>query len=454
MSKKLSKLFLLLFIFGTFINIYSVNVISSEIDSLKKTSKLFNQVAEKGIAAVVSISTEKFQGSHYNYYENMYNPNNSNKQGSLGSGVIINKEGYILTNTHVIENVDKIVVTLSDNREYEAKIIGLDKKTDIAVLKIEDKNIPFIKIGKSEKLKPGDWAIAVGNPFGLNGTVTVGVISALGRSETDISDYASLIQTDAAINPGNSGGALLNIDGELIGINTAIYTKSGGYMGIGFAIPIQLAKKVMDDLINKGHVVRGWLGVHIQPVTEQLKNQFNLKNKSGALISEILDESPAELSGLKRGDVIIKVNKEPITSVQDLRSKIASSISGDTLDISFIRNKNIETTQVLIVESPQDKTQLSKPTDLGLTLKNLTESLMNENKITEKEGILITQINTGSIAYKNGLNVGDIILEINQQPINDIQEFKEILKTSKSNEELLMVVKSKGFTHYVVLPVN
>ena len=270
-----------------------------DINILRKTSNTFNQVAEKVLPSVVNIGTlkiiksarynnpfyEMFGEDPFGYYSSA--PDREYKQQGLGSGVIVSKKGLILTNYHVIKNVDEIKVTLRDKREFKAKVLGVDQKTDLALLKIEGKNFKPISFSDSDDIKVGDWAIAVGSPYGLSETVTVGIISAKGRANANIVDYTDLIQTDAAINPGNSGGALLNLDGKLIGINTAIYSRNGGFVGIGFAIPSNMAKKVMKDLIDNGRVIRGWLGVYIQPISDEIQKKFNLDHKEGAYVNDI-----------------------------------------------------------------------------------------------------------------------------------------------------------------------
>jgi len=423
-------------------------------------------VAEIAIPAVVSVSTVRtikqpgrpfgspFGDDLFRHYFEA--PGRQFKQGGLGSGVIISKTGFILTNYHVIKGVDKITVTLSDNREFEAKIIGSDPNTDIALLKIEGKNLPTLKIGNSDRLKAGDWAIAIGNPFGLTGTVTVGIISATGRAETEIADYASLIQTDAAINPGNSGGALLNIEGELIGINTAIYSRSGGYMGIGFAIPVNLANKVMTDLKTKGHVVRGWLGVYIQPITDELKTQFNLATKAGALISDVIEGSPAEKAGIKRGDIISTFNGKVIDSFKALRSLVGQTEVGAKIEVELQRKNKKRKLTVTIAALPQDDQTAIKPTreKLGLTVENIDRATKEKYGLNSREGIVITGIIPGSPAYQSGLQQGDVILEMNYQPIKSTKSFYKAIRSASSGSKVLLIIRRQGHTQFTVLEIE
>lgn len=261
------------------------------------------------------------------------------KQSGLGSGVIVDKDGYILTNNHVVKGADEIKVKLSDEREFKGKVIGVDPKTDLAVIKIDSNHLPVIKLGDSDKLQVGETVIAIGNPFGLSHTVTSGIVSATGRANVGIADYEDFIQTDAAINPGNSGGALVNVRGELVGINTAIFSTTGGYQGIGFAIPSNMTKVVMDSLIKKGKVIRGWLGVTIQPLTPDLAKQFNLKDKKGVLVADVVEDSPAEKTGIERGDVIVEFDGKKVDDVTDLRNMVANTLPNEEVPIKLIPQK-------------------------------------------------------------------------------------------------------------------
>ena len=442
--------------------------LGSNLSSLKETSLAFNTVAEKAIPAIVNISTVKTvqQRGYRNLYVlfghdpfyNQLQPRHDReyKQKGLGSGVIISKDGYILTNNHVIEGVDEITVTLSDKRSFNAEIIGTDPKTDIALLKIKSNNLPTVKIGNSDNIKVGNWAIAIGSPFGLEGTMTVGIISAKGRSNVDIVDYSDLIQTDAAINPGNSGGALLNINSELIGINTAIFSKSGGYMGIGFAVPVNLAQRVMEDLLETGHVIRGWLGVYIQPITNDIQKKLSLKNKQGALVNNVIKDSPAEKSGIKHGDVITSVNNKPVKNFKELRNKISELRINQIVDIELIRRGKPKLIKVKISASPKDK-KISKAkttNKLGLKVSNVTKSLMEKYKIRYKEGVLIEEVEKESPAEKVGLQVGDIILEIDYALINSTKDYNDALQNIKKDSQSLLLIKRKEVSHFVVIKIT
>src|SRR3989344_3985176 len=276
------------------------------------------------------------------------------RESSLGSGVIVDSAGYIVTNNHVVAKADEIKVLLNDKREFTGKVVGTDPKSDIAIVKINAKNLPMVPWGDSDKLEVGEYVLAIGNPFGLNQTVTQGIVSAVGRANVGIADYEDFIQTDAAINPGNSGGALVNARGQLVGINTAIFSRSGGYMGIGFAVPSNMTRAVMDSLIKGGKVVRGWLGVSIQDVTPDLAKQFGLKDSRGALVSEIIPDSPAAAAGIQSGDIITMFNGKTVDSTSILRNTVAQTPVGRTVKVELLREKKTVSVAVKITEQPKD----------------------------------------------------------------------------------------------------
>jgi serine protease Do len=437
------------------------------IETLKQSGQAFNAVADKAIPAVVHISTEKklarknnrisnnniFEEDDFYQYFFQKPKRKSGKKG-LGSGVIVSEDGYILTNYHVIKGMDAISVTLSDNKTFEAKVIGQDPQTDIALIKINANNLPVIKMGDSEKIKVGEWAIAVGSPFGLAGTFTVGVVSAKGRSDANIADYSDLIQTDAAINPGNSGGALLNIDGELIGINTAIITKSGGYMGIGFAVPANLAKRVMDDLKQNGRVIHGWLGIYMQKITKELKKQFNLLDNQGILVSDVIKNGPAEKGGLVRGDIITAFNGKEIHKNQDLVTRIKETRIGDEISLDILRNKQKKKIKLKVGVLPKEDWQIStkKQEDkLGLIVRNINTELMHKYRLDDSQGVVIINVRNGSPAKRGGLAVGDIIEEINYRKIKFLGDYYTAIKSTSKNNQSLLVIKRNNYTHYVTL---
>ena len=334
------------------------------VELLTRIGQATAEIVDAVRPAVVNIATThtvKLQGGaepffndpfFRHFFGDRYKAPRERKSSGLGSGVIVAADGYILTANHVIQGADEIKVTLSDKREFKGKIIGSDAMTDVAVIKIEAKDLPSIKMGDSNKLRVGETVLAVGSPYGLNQTVTMGIVSAVGRANMGIADYEDFIQTDAAINPGNSGGALVNVRGELVGINTAIFSTSGGYQGIGFAVPTSMAKAAMDSLIQKGKVVRGWLGVSIQSLTPELAKQFQLKDDKGVLVGEVVEDSPAEKGGLQRGDVIIEVQGKKVEDPNQIRNMVAGVEPGHEIEIKILRDNKPMTKKIIVSELP------------------------------------------------------------------------------------------------------
>lgn len=389
-------------------------------------------------------------------------PERKFKQSSLGSGFVITEDGYILTNNHVVEGMDEIKVKFTDKEEYTARIIGRDPKIDVALIKIDvNKRLPVATLGDSDKLEIGDWVIAIGNPFGLGHTVTAGIVSAKGRHGILPGSYEDFIQTDAAINPGNSGGPLINLNGEVIGINTAIFSPQGafgtpGNIGIGFAIPINMAKGVLTQLKETGKVVRGWLGVMIQPVTQEIAEAFNLETPSGALVADVTKDSPAEKAGLKRGDIIIEFDGKKIDDYHTLPSTVASTPVGKKAKVKIIREgKQMELT-VNVGEMPpevsgEETTEETASEELGLSVSDITPDLAQEYNIREKEGVVVTNVEPGSLAEMGGIQPGDIIVEVNKKSIKNAKEFhKEIVKVGKG-KSILFLIKRGNSTIYVAL---
>jgi serine protease Do len=374
------------------------------------------------------------------------------KQSGSGSGVIVDKDGLILTNYHVIKEADEIKVTLSTKKAYKGKVVGKDPKTDLAVVKIDAKDLPAIRFGNSDDLKVGVRVIAIGNPFGLTQTVTTGIISAVGRADVGIADYEDFIQTDAPINPGNSGGALVNIRGELIGINTAIISMSGGYQGIGFAIPSNMAKTVMDNLIKKGKIVRGWFGVNIQALTPELAKEFKVKDEKGVLIADVVSGGPAEEAGIQRGDVIIEFDGKEVRDTSHLKNMVANTSPGKTVAVKLSRNGEIKTVRATMKELP-DKLQAAKMENQlrGVTVQNLTPEIRGQlnlpNRVT---GVVVSNVDADSPASEV-LAAGDVILEINKKKIADIKDFEKIVSKIKSDQKMLLLIVRNGMTAYVTL---
>jgi serine protease Do len=376
------------------------------------------------------------------------------KRSGLGSGVIVDKDGYILTNNHVIRGADEIKVTLSDKREFRGKVIGTDQKTDLAVIKIDSNHLPVIKIGNSDKLKTGETVFAIGNPFGLSQTVTSGIVSATGRANVGIADYEDFIQTDAPINPGNSGGALVNIRGELIGINTAIFSTTGGYQGIGFAIPSNMAKAVMESLIKKGKVVRGWLGVTIQPLTPDLAKQFNLKDEKGVLVGDVAEEGPAEKAGIRRGDIIIEFDGKDVKDTTSLRNMVANTQPEHEVTIKIIRDGQTKSVQVRISELPGEIPSFAKTFDnrlKGIHVQNITPALQKNLNIPKRIiGVVVTDVEDESPA--DGILLkDDIILEINRNTISNTKDYEAVVSNIKPAENILLLIFRRDATVYITL---
>jgi serine protease Do len=376
--------------------------------------------------------------------------------------VIVSTDGHILTNNHVVEGADDITVTIGNNRkEFKAKKIGTDPGTDLAVLKIDGQNLPSITFGDSDKIRVGDLTIAVGNPFGLTQSVSMGVISAMGRGGMGIVDYENFIQTDASINPGNSGGALVDIEGRLIGVNTAIFSRSGGNQGIGFAVPANLAHSVMESIIKNGRVVRGFLGTGIQPLTEDLSEAFKLKDLSGALVSGVEPKSPAARAGIETGDVITEVNGKKVEGPRELRLMIGGIAPGSKVDIKLARNGEQKVVTAELAELPADKRAIAqtgepKSTDPdvldGVTVSDITPDLAKELEIPENtKGVVITNVEPDSPSAAAGLRRGDVVHEINREPVTNAQQAVDMSEKLKTEKRVLLRVSSRGASRYVVV---
>ena len=372
---------------------------------------------------------------------------------AAGSGVIVDPRGYILTNNHVVENAAEIQVRLSDQRKFPARLVGRDPKTDLAVLKIEAAApLPVSELGDSDRLRIGQWAIAIGNPFGLDRTVTMGIISATGRTRVGVATYEAFIQTDASINPGNSGGPLLNLDGKVIGINTAIVATG---QGIGFSIPINMAREVMRQLIEKGRVVRGWLGIAIQDLTDELAAGFGVGSRSGVLVADVMKDSPAEAGGLKAGDIIIEFGGEPVRELPELQKRVAAIPPRQAVPLTVIRDKKPTRLTVKIGEMAREETVVAaSPSEegWGLTVASLTPELAERHQLTAKRGIVVTAVTPGGAGDKAGIRSGDAILEVNREPVADVESFRKALGAAKPGDALLLYLqRGGGRNEYVVL---
>ncbi|RZP22407.1 Do family serine endopeptidase [bacterium] len=445
-------------------NLFSQNSV------VQQFSDSFADVAEQAKPAVVTIITDKIMkvpnNDLYFFFNPYMDPNGEReyKTNALGSGVIVDaRNGYIITNNHVVEDMDNIKVKLFDKREYKAEIMGTDPKSDLAILMIEADNLRQLKLGDSDKLRVGEWVMAVGSPFSenLSHTVTTGIVSAMGRSNIIRGQsYEDFIQTDAAINPGNSGGALLNMKGELIGINTAIAT--GGYeksnRGVGFAIPSNMTERIMSDLIDKGYVTRSWLGVYIQPLDADAAKALEMKSRDGALVTQVVGESPAELGGVQEGDVIIRFDNKNITDPSNLRNIVSLMPPGSKSDVVVFRNGSKKNLSVVLQELKDGKqvavkTNSSNTSVLGLELKEINRDLMEKYNIDEDDGkIVVVSVNVNSEAADKGLVEGDVIKRVGTQQVNSLKEFKKKEKASRKRGSLLLLVKKNdGSSRFVTL---
>jgi serine protease Do len=381
------------------------------------------------------------------------NPGGRSRQQSLGSGVIVASDGYILTNDHVIENAEKIVVTLStDDREYPAKVIGTDAKIDIALIKITAQNLPVAPLGDSDRLEVGEWVLAIGNPFGLDSTVTSGIVSAKERRIGEGS-YDSFIQTDAKINPGNSGGPLINMRGEIVGINAAIFSESGGSLGIGFAIPINMVKDILPQLKSKGKVTRGWMGVAVQRVTPDIAEAMGWENTRGALVSEVARNGPGERAGIKIGDLMIEYEGKEIKDASDLPILVARTAPGKQVQVKVLRDRKELSIRLTLGELKDESVVASTEEKgaLGLTVQTLTPEVAKSLGIKRTQGVVITSVEPGSVADDAGLEEEDIIIEVNRKPIHDLPDYNQAVAEAQKGKGILFLIRRGENTMFVAL---
>lgn len=441
------------------------DVSKQSVDILTKINQATSEIVEAARPAVVNISTTRTVKTEENpfledpffkrFFGDRFKTPKERKTASLGSGVIVDPKGYILTSNHVIQGADEIKVTLYDKREFKGKIVGSDAMTDIGVVKIEADNLPTIRLGDSDKLRVGEKVFAIGSPYGLNQTVTMGIVSAVGRANVGIADYEDFIQTDAAINPGNSGGAMVNVRGELVGINTAIFSTSGGYQGIGFSVPTNMARSVMDSLISKGKVVRAWLGVTIQNLTPELAKQFDLKEEKGVLIGDIVEGSPAEKAGLQRGDVIIEFEGKKIEEPSQLRNMVAGTEPSKEVSLKIIRDKKTETVKVMLTELPAEARKASKGEYdnllKGVVVQDLSPEIYSKFNLPKNlKGVIVADVDEESPAA-TVLMQGDVLQEINRQKVMNAKEYENIVSGIKPGSDILLYVFRGGASIYITL---
>jgi serine protease Do len=430
-----------------------VNLVKPSIVNISTTTVIKGQTMQDRFMGPGQVNPFKdFFGEEFfdKFFGN--SPRREFKQRSLGSGLIIDREGYILTNNHVIEKAQTIKVKLSDEKEYDATVIGRDPKTDIALIKINAKQLlPAATFGDSDKLAVGDWVVAIGNPFGLEHTVTAGIVSAKGRV-IGAGPYDDFIQTDASINPGNSGGPLLNLKGEVVGLNTAIV--SGG-QGIGFAIPINVAKDMLPQLKTKGKVARGWMGVVIQKVTPEIAKNFGLTESEGALVADVMEQSPSEKAGIKRGDVIVTYNGKKIKDNDQLPRLVGATEIGKKVKVGLMREgKQIEV-EVVIAELQEEGLRASKKPevekDFGLVVQDITPEIAKHLNLKDKRGVIVTDVLPGSPAQDGDIRSGDIIKEIGRKPIRNVADFREAMKRVNIKEGVVILIRRDNTTFYTVV---
>jgi serine protease Do len=444
---------------------------NDQLTTARSLGQAFVEVAKKVQPAVVNITTEKtvtmrpwdrfgedfFKGSPFeDFFRGFgFSPRERGKeyrqkQRSGGSGVIVDKEGYILTNNHVVEGADKVKVRLNDGREFTATVKGKDSRTDLAVLHIKAKDLPVATLGDSDKLEVGEWAIAIGSPFGLEHTVTVGVISAKGRSGLGTGTYEDFVQTDASINPGNSGGPLINIDGEVVGINAMIIQPG---TGIGFAIPINMAKQILNDLIKQGKVVRPWLGISAQDLTPEMIEHFKVKEKDGVLVGQVYPGTGAEKAALVSGDIIKSVDDRAVKSVNELVKEVQKKKAGQKVKLNIIRDgkqMTVEVTTTSMPDKPESSREREAEEKLGARIQELTPQLLARYRISGiKHGVIVIDIEEGSLADEIGLQEGDIILEINRKKIETTKDFEKAMKDVNLEKGVLFHLHRKGSSFYL-----
>ncbi|MBI1311295.1 Do family serine endopeptidase [bacterium] len=457
------------------------------VQSLKETSHAFAAIGKVTSPAVVSISVEKkidtsgamsqfqfgdqsspldddllrrFFGEEFQQRmpHNVPRKSQSSERQVVtgqGSGYIVTSSGDVITNHHVIDGADKVVVHLADDREFTAKVVGSDSHTDVAVLHIDATDLPTLQFGNSDALQVGEWVLASGAPFGLTHTLTAGIVSATGRSSVGITDYENFIQTDAAINPGNSGGPLLNLNGQVVGMNTAIFSKSGGYMGVGFAIPSNMVQQVYHQILDHGSVTRAYLGVVIQPLTHELAESFGAKGTRGALIGDVQKGSPGEKAGLQNGDIVTELNGKAYDDIGRFRNAIALMAPGSKVELTVLRDGKTLKLTATLEKMPTEEQLASAESGViegwGFAAQSLTPDIAKQLNLSMESGVVITEVEDGSLAARAGLQPGMVIRQINRQRVENMQEFEAALKKNKDADSLLMLVQDGRGSRFVVL---
>jgi serine protease Do len=437
-----------------------------------ESSNTFRQVAAAVGPAVININTvtvvknpfagprtpmEEFFGEEF--FRRFFGGPREFTQRSLGSGVIVDPSGIALTNAHVVEGASEIEVVTADGKKHKAKVLGADPKSDLAVLRLQDgSNYPAARLGDSEGVQVGDWVLAIGSPFGFTQTVTAGIISAKGRV-LEGGPVADFLQTDAAINPGNSGGPLVNMAGEIIGINTAIASRSGGYQGIGFAIPINLAKKIYTELTTRGKVTRGWLGVSVQPLTAELAKSFGAKDESGVLVADVVEASPAEKGGLRSGDIILEFNGRRVTVPGDLQRAVGLSGPGSTAKLKVLRDRSERTVEIKIGEAPDEAELAAKSGGkakslLGLDVKPLTPDTARQLGVRTGDGVVVVAVEEGGPAEGAGIQPGDVIREVNRLKIRSIADFDRVTRGLKEGDRVTLLLQRGSSALFVAFSVG
>jgi serine protease Do len=449
------------------------------VESLRQSGEAFATIAKEVSPAVVFIKVEKTveeqglpfawpqsnqqndqdfpQDFLHQFFNFPFRDNSPRKEHVVGqgSGFIVSNDGYIVTNNHVVGDADRVTVTLQDGREFTAKTVGTDPHSDIAVIKIDGDHLPDLKMGDSDKLDVGEWVLAVGNPFGLSHTITAGIVSAKGRSSVGITDYEDFIQTDAAINPGNSGGPLVDLDGDVVGMNTAIFSQSGGYMGIGFAIPANMVRSISDQIIEHGSVTRGYLGVTIQDLTPELAKSFGIHDEKGILVAQVVDDTPASKAGLKQGDLIVALNGGPTGKMGEFRNRIALTAPGTKDTLTILRDGKREDVDVTIGTLPQnagsEKTTPATTQQIGLTVQNLTPDLAARLNYEGETGVVVSQVEHGSVAELAGIRAGSLIQEVNRTEVANVKQFQQAVDKTPKGQPILLLVKEGQYSRFVAL---